>query len=686
MPPQREVKTCDRCRHFKRGCDLIKPSCSRCIQAGVRCSFDTPAAAQRTSASTITVPIVDVAYSASLGSAASNPPQPSTSTSVTSSLSPGRESQPSRSSGNPTSAVASNASPASSAQTSGSGQPAAPADPAPEPDAPESNGPASSQRVVRKRKRNCLSCLRCHRLKVKCDKELPCGRCKSSGNGRDCYYSFNKGPNSGKFPCPTAQTGEDGKGPQATWQIQHKVRGSSHWRDLMTKISKLTSMDATPLALALEGVATNACLSNFSLPGNFPFGTPGAAKYFAREAVTKLVEVEKPKCQAYIQRYLDLLETVNPVLDVDLFIQEVDQYWIDPSAASLDWMSMFLMVLGMGCFSSVEEPHQATELMMAAEACLVQTPVMFRPTFLSLQSLTLMVVAKHICNPTCWAIDSCWTLLGLVVRTAFIYGLPQETGGEKDESLDVTERDARQRLWLTILYLDIKVSMCNGMPPVTRPADLCSMRNTPDWDQPDNLHMVLYRALPLVLEILGHVNSKDNQVSYTEVLRYNAQIRELMAYARRVCSSQLQRITIDIFLRRCIMVLHRPFAMHAEGPGVFPESYWGSLECSLGLLMHYREMWSSDRALRLDLVGRAFVLDFFSAALTACLHVLREDAPLAAAPVMDCQIPPRQIILDTLKSCFDIWSVERESSVCYRTGYAILMALLEVLPNESVMD
>ncbi|EEU41228.1 uncharacterized protein NECHADRAFT_83430 [Fusarium vanettenii 77-13-4] len=686
MPQQREVKTCDRCRHFKRRCDLVKPSCSRCLQAGVRCSFDTAAvsvASASPGVSTITVPIIDIPYSASPTPVFMSTTTPTSGPAI-SSRSPAQDSQQSLSAGNPTPPTTSTDSPASSTQAFGSGE--AGADPVLEPDGPEPSESSmpSAQRVVRKRKRNCLSCLRCHRLKVKCDKELPCGRCKSSGNGRDCYYSFNKGPNGGKFPCPTAPVkGDESKGQQAAWQIQHKVRGSSHWRDLMTKIGKLTSMDSTPLALALEDVATNACLANFSLPGNFPFGTPGAAKYFTREAVVKLVEGEKSKCQSYIDKYLNLLETVNPVLDVELFSREVEQYWQDPYSASLDWMSLFLMVLGLGCFSSVEEPHQATELMMAAEACLVQTPVMFRPTFLSLQTLTLMVVAKHICNPTCWAIDSCWTLLGMVVRTAFIYGLPQETGAEDGEALDVSERDARRKLWLTILYLDIKVSMCNGMPPVTRPEDLCSIRNTPNWDQPDNLHMVLYRALPLVLEILAHVNSKDSQVTYPEVLRYKVQIRELMAYAERVCNSQLQRITVDIFLRRCIMVLHRPFAMHPEGPSMFPESYWGSLECSLALLVHYREMWCSDKSLRLDLVGRAFVLDFFSASLTACLHVLRKDAPLAAAPVMDSQIPPRQIILDTLRSCFEIWSVEKESSVCYRTGYAILMAVLEVLPETS---
>ncbi|KAF7559398.1 hypothetical protein G7046_g4753 [Stylonectria norvegica] len=481
-----------------------------------------------------------------------------------------------------------------------------------------------------------------------CDKELPCGRCQNSGNGRECYYSYNKGPNGGRFPCPTAAvvpTGESAKASAATWHVQHKVRGSSHWRDLMTKIGTLTPLDSPPLASALENIATNACLANFTLPGNFPFGTPGATKYYSRDAIIKLLECERENFTIYIDRYLNLLDCVNPILDLDVFKREVDQYWVDPNAVDLCWLSQLLMVLGLGCFATVEEPHQATELMMAAEACLMQTPFMFRPTLLTLKALSLMVVAKQVCNATCWSVDSCWSLLGLLVRLAFIYGLPQERTESGDQILDPVERDKRRKLWLTILYLDIKVAMCTGMPPLTSPDELGGLKDLPEWGEPDCLQMVLWQSIPTVLDVLGLINSKKEQISYPEVLRYNTRLRELMAHAQRVCSGQLQRITVDIFLRRCLMVLHRPFALHPDGPVLFPESYWSSLECSLALLIHYRELWCTDNNQRLDLVGRAFVLDFFSAALTAFVHVLsilknsyQKSPPTSPPPTTDKEI------------------------------------------------
>lgn len=441
----------------------------------------------------------------------------------------------------------------------------------------------------------------------------------------------------------------------------------------------MTTKESPHLKSALENVATNACLANFTLPGNFPFGTPGAAKYYARDIVVRLIESERSRCQTYIDRYVTLLDCVNPILDVLDFQQEVDNYWHDPNSVSLDWLAQLLMVMGLGAFATPDEPSVATELMMGAEACLMQTPFMFRPTFTSLKAMCLMVVAKQVCNPTCWFTDSCWSLLGLLVRMSFIFGLPQDTG----EVSNPAERASRRKLWITILYLDIKISMPTGMPPLTRPDELSSLKIMPEYGEQDPLQQVLAESLPLVLQVLVQINSSNDHIAYPDVLRYNAQIRTLITHAQRVITHPLQRVTIDIYLRRCLMVLHRPFALHLEGPTMFPESYWSSLECSLAVLMHFRDLWYEDFSFRYDLVGRAFTMDFFSAALQASVHVLRRDAPLSGAAGSGCEIPPRQIILDTLQSCIDIWGGEQEKSVCWRTAYNALTAIVALMPDDN---
>lgn len=55
---------------------------------------------------------------------------------------------------------------------------------------------AIPDRVTKKRARACISCTRCHRLKVKCDKQSPCSRCLRSGYENMCIYTHRSGARS----------------------------------------------------------------------------------------------------------------------------------------------------------------------------------------------------------------------------------------------------------------------------------------------------------------------------------------------------------------------------------------------------------------------------------------------------------------------------------------------------------
>jgi hypothetical protein len=402
--------------------------------------------------------------------------------------------------------------------------------------------------------------------------------------------------------------------------------------------------------------------------------------------VSRLINNETDNVSLYIETYLELLDTINPVIDIPSFQAELERYSKLPSETSLCWLAQFLMVLGLGSFVSTDpEPVVATEFMLAAEACLMQTPFMFRPTLSSLKAMTLMVVAKQVCNATCWSVDSAFSLLGTLVRAAYTFGLPQD----KDElELGEKERRDRRHLWLTIQYIDAKVAISSGMPPVTQMEALrASMAIDPDLDPPDNMHDVLRQAFPTIMCITSRMNSEDSEVSYGDVLEHSARIRTLIAHASRVCSSDLQFSIFDIFLRRCLMVLHRPFAMHEDGPTLYAESYWASLECSLAVLRHYREIYAGDEDTPpgYPLLGRANGLDFFSATLTVLLSVMRRERPLTdekmGESVGQIGIPPRQLIVNTVRSCIILWEKEKDRSVCYRTTYDVLVAIEKMLPE-----
>lgn len=428
------------------------------------------------------------------------------------------------------------------------------------------------------------------------------------------------------------------------------------------------------------------CLSRINLPHNFPFGGLEATKYYSRDAVTRLIESQRSKCLAYIDSYFELWDTINPVVDREIFSEEVERYWLNPGSADFSWLSQFLMVLGMGCFGLSDEPPEAIELMVAAGACLMQTKFMLRPNLLDVKALCIMVLAKVACNPVCWAQDSCWALQGTLMRTAHILGLPDEGSITGTPPRAPAERMAFRRLWLTIMYMDVKCALCIGMTPHTIPEYLIGYdADSPDWGPGDSMQKVLCQSLPTVLQVVTEINSKEFRVSYPDVLRYNSKLRELMLIAKQTCVNPTQRILTDLLLRQCLMVLQRPYAMHNDGPRLYPDSYWGSLECAMALLMHFREFWCDTTHRRMDLAGRPFIVDIFTATLTAYVHILRAEAPLSDATAKNVAIPPRQIILDLLSSCVEIWQAEDHRSYCWHVANQLHQTVLSLIPTVSEM-
>jgi hypothetical protein len=175
----REVQTCLRCRESKRRCDKTKPTCSRCHQAGVLCVYDLTHGNAVAKATNSSVS--DQISNLDLLSLDALPTAPS-----------------------------------------------------------ESHG---HERIVKRRDRACLSCTRCHRLKVKCDKKHPCcSRCGRTGFGRTCIYTHKAQTQSESqsSTSPVVLAGENAETVVATWFLRR--RGYSHWRALITRVNASTSI------------------------------------------------------------------------------------------------------------------------------------------------------------------------------------------------------------------------------------------------------------------------------------------------------------------------------------------------------------------------------------------------------------------------------------------------------------
>jgi len=97
---------------------------------------------------------------------------------------------------------------------------------------------SGQEKAVKRRDRATLSCVRCHRLKVKCDKKHPhCGRCSRLGFGKDCVYTHRAQESSST---PLVLEGEDAAKVLALFFL--RKRGSSHWRTLLSRVSLALSI------------------------------------------------------------------------------------------------------------------------------------------------------------------------------------------------------------------------------------------------------------------------------------------------------------------------------------------------------------------------------------------------------------------------------------------------------------
>lgn len=107
---------------------------------------------------------------------------------------------------------------------------------------PATTPPTLAQKV-KKRNRACLSCTRCHRLKVKCDQAEPCARCVRSGVPGCCTYTHRPKAlpplprqieQRQHREVPFAIPEDDCELVVATWFL--RKQGSTHYRAILNRV------------------------------------------------------------------------------------------------------------------------------------------------------------------------------------------------------------------------------------------------------------------------------------------------------------------------------------------------------------------------------------------------------------------------------------------------------------------
>ncbi|KAH8693972.1 fungal-specific transcription factor domain-containing protein [Talaromyces proteolyticus] len=447
----------------------------------------------------------------------------------------------------------------------------------------------SPPKEARRRQRQTLSCLPCRRLKVKCDRNYPCGHCIWSERASSCRYAAFPGTSetsaerasTGQLPpTPTYTTkqmsyilpkSEPGPStpstntdslkseedyasfynPHAVWTS--KFRGPTHWlavgRQLRESMGGFETVHKAQDSL-VNGMADRITrVSSSVLSPNYPMGSGYRTKNMSKAEILTFIP-DQATATFLLTKYMEDIERTHPLLHMPTFQEEFTRFWENPGTIEDGWLAQFLVMLGLSYHALRNEelmPYDeqlAIKYFQGAEICLKNTPFLVGPTITSLRTLTMMVLARRTASSTCLEADSCGPLMSTVVRLAMSIGLHVDP--QDDENMSIIDIEIRRRLWTTIVLMEVQMSITNGTPFLIRTTDFDtrSPTNVNDDDlSPSITHLnvrpmteytdstfsiILARSFQVTFEVMGRANSPCGFFDYEDVLRYNSELKNLL--------------------------------------------------------------------------------------------------------------------------------------------------------------
>lgn len=287
------------------------------------------------------------------------------------------------------------------------------------------------------------------------------------------------------------------------------------------------------------------CSKDVALPGNFPFGSAESVPLRSPNEVRALLDSHRASIVSYLEGYFRLYNSAHLFDDTKL-LAEVHQFWQTPEKYDLGWLAQYLAVIGLGACAEGVEDKVAADFFLASEACLSQTPFMYRPTVANIRTLFLHAQAKQVFYATCWALDASWNMIGLIIRLSIMLGLHRSWMPDPDEIPSIfEERERRQKLWNAVVKMDIEMSLVTGQAsPLPPDAFLANTMENIECSSHDSRD-ILAASFLLIHEILTRLNTSLDMISYEDIVRYDTELRSIMrsAIASAEQQSYILRLT-----------------------------------------------------------------------------------------------------------------------------------------------
>ncbi|KAE9362822.1 hypothetical protein N431DRAFT_358164 [Stipitochalara longipes BDJ] len=322
-------------------------------------------------------------------------------------------------------------------------------------------------------------------------------------------------------------------------------------------------------------------------------------------------------------RYIQNWETIWRVLHIGTFMKECDQVsqliesgtftlpphineWVIPQILAIISTASRLNDPGERGLTQRIPDDQISKNCSMIKAWLDGLQGKALVNFPTLQTRTLLLLARqaNLVTPA-----ELWVESGILVRNAMTMGLHQDPEPWEFSPFD---REARRKLWLTIVELDLQFSLAAGMPSsvVSNIFNTRQLLNVDDQDLAPEMsdypptkplttytdalpQLALIASLPLRIQITNLLGSNLNlATSAPHLLRLatdlEAHLSSLPQSLRSSSSNKrLHRfftsIQLELFIRRPLLTLYRAISMSDIG-SKFPEARKGAVRNALAIL------------------------------------------------------------------------------------------------------
>ncbi|KAJ5157148.1 uncharacterized protein N7482_008248 [Penicillium canariense] len=330
----------------------------------------------------------------------------------------------------------------------------------------------------------------------------------------------------------------------------------------------------------------------------------------------------KSACDKLLEVYITNLEKTLRIIHVPSFLRLYTSFWQQSDQQSVPTVVPLLTAILAVAISfdpqttssddSSSWEYLTQDAVKSLQAWLSKLPRKQRVDFATLQVETLLLLSYQLrLEPP----EELWKASGSLVRSGMMMGL--HVNLSQSSNLSFFQAECRRRLWITIVEMDLQASITSGMPVMTPELDFGPLTpsnlNDADFDEStsdrpsaiplseetDSIAQITLAASlshrVRVMNTVQHTSPRDN---LSERVKQGQRLQEYISEVPSHLNPRhdaenaspalvLNRVLLDIFLRRPLLCLFRPVITHStpEDPS-FHSMQRACLDSSLAVLSY----------------------------------------------------------------------------------------------------